>query len=398
MPTAITKADILASWPKPAPKSIGEPNFASLKELRNYLKAATHEIPTTLGGGQNGHLFLILSDAAYLAHAGQPFVAPVQPAIVPTIPAGATGPQIAEIRAQHEQATATYNTYVNVIAAARQVITESVDAMYLRAIRNPSTFYGHLSPRQLLTFLSQRYGQLYPHEIEAVNNNMKKQWNPNDPFEVVIEQIDDAIDTMDSIQQPYTPQQIITSAYLLVHKTALFNEECKTWRARPVAERTWINFKQQFLEAYRQLRADQTTTAGHLQFGQANIIAQQTADALTSLVNSQHHSEATIQEVQSANAALTKENSNITAQLTATNKALQDLTNLVQQMNTNRFNNNGNRSQRKSNGNYCWTHGFYCGKEHNSASCKNPADGHKKEATASNRMGGSDRGDPNNNK
>ena len=39
--------------------------------------------------------------------------------------------------------------------------------------------------------------------------------------------------------------------------------------------------------------------------------------------------------------------------------------------------------------NYCWTHGFRVSRHHNSTNCRTPNDGHKRETTATNRMGGS---------
>ena len=39
-------------------------------------------------------------------------------------------------------------------------------------------------------------------------------------------------------------------------------------------------------------------------------------------------------------------------------------------------------------GNYCWTHGDHCSKEHTSATCSNKAPGHKDKATYSNALGG----------
>ena len=41
---------------------------------------------------------------------------------------------------------------------------------------------------------------------------------------------------------------------------------------------------------------------------------------------------------------------------------------------------------------YCWTHGFRVNRKHNSVTCRAPADGHNKKATAVNRMGGSEIG------
>ena len=46
-------------------KISGEPTLGSLMTLRNELKANAQSVSTTLGGGANGHLGLVLSEQAY---------------------------------------------------------------------------------------------------------------------------------------------------------------------------------------------------------------------------------------------------------------------------------------------------------------------------------------------
>ena len=46
-------------------KIAGEPTLGSLMTLRNELKANAQSVATTLGGGANGHLGLVLSAEAY---------------------------------------------------------------------------------------------------------------------------------------------------------------------------------------------------------------------------------------------------------------------------------------------------------------------------------------------
>lgn len=383
--TVLSKAEILESWPQPAPKTNSEPNFAFLKELRNYLKSACYEIPSEYGGGAHGHLFLVVSPAIWTTITGSAFNPPAQPPANPVIPPGATGPQIANLQQQHTTLKECFATYQNVMAAARQILVQSINPVYLRAIRNANTFYGHLSPNDLLAFLADRYGQLLPHEIEKVEADMKKPWSPNDPFEIIIEQIEDAVDTMDSIGQPFSPAQILNNAYLLVHKTGLYLQECKDWRNRPAADKTWNNFKDHFLAAYKQLRADQTTNAAQLQYGQANLI-QDTMLALQQMMEQKENNNFNLQQV---NAALSKDNSTLKEQLDKQARLLADLTNMVKDI---KCQNTNAPRRRTLSGNYCYTHGFLVGKDHNSSTCKKPGPDHKKEATATNRMGGSTRG------
>ena len=48
--------DIINAFPTPITKITGEPNYESLKHLKDQLKANAASIPTTLGGGNHGYL------------------------------------------------------------------------------------------------------------------------------------------------------------------------------------------------------------------------------------------------------------------------------------------------------------------------------------------------------
>ncbi len=47
------------------------------------------------------------------------------------------------------------------------------------------------------------------------------------------------------------------------------------------------------------------------------------------------------------------------------------------------------RPRKPCSGNYCWTHGFKVWGDHTSMMCRKPAEGHKREATKDDMMGGS---------
>ena len=390
----LSQKEIYEQWPNPKPKTTLQPDFSFLRGLTDYLKSACQSIRTTLGGGNHGHLFVVISADTWTTIVGTVFKPPEAPPLNPVVPQGATGPVIAEARQQHEARKEEYELYLNVVGAARKVIVESVNPIYLRSVKNSITFYNHLSPLELLNELTAGYGTLHPHQIETIDNNMKKPWSPNDPFEVIIDQIEEGIDLMEVANQPYTAQQILTNAYLLVHKTGLYLDECRRWRELPAAQKTWNNFKTQFLQASRALRIDQNVSASHHGFGLANEIVTRTANALDSLAAATTADRNTIEQVAQANAALTKTNNDLSAQLTKTNRALQELTDLVNQLANNTSPPTNTKTRRPLSGSYCWTHGFYVSADHNSNSCKKPAPGHKAEATATNRMGGSTRGEP----
>jgi hypothetical protein len=60
----------------------GNPTYASLAKLTNECKANGKSVPTTLGGGRQGHLRLITSAVAYKRSApGTPFTRPTLPVL-----------------------------------------------------------------------------------------------------------------------------------------------------------------------------------------------------------------------------------------------------------------------------------------------------------------------------
>ena len=67
-------------------KMIGEPTYESIKALHKILKSNNASIATTLGGGNHGHLGLVLQPALYTVVTGSNYTAPNNPGATPNIP------------------------------------------------------------------------------------------------------------------------------------------------------------------------------------------------------------------------------------------------------------------------------------------------------------------------
>jgi hypothetical protein len=102
------------------------------------------------------------------------------------------------------------------------------------------------------------------------NTRFRAKWDPNQPFEMLVEQIEDAIDFATAGQTPYTDKQVVDNAYTLVFSTGLFPEACREWRRTAADDKTWTNFKTLFYTAHDDLREQQTHTAQGGGYHQAN--------------------------------------------------------------------------------------------------------------------------------
>jgi hypothetical protein len=85
-------------------------------------------------------------------------------------------------------------------------------------------------------------------------------------------------------------------------------------------------------------------------------------------------------------ATLTEANARLAKQLEDNSNELRELKALLKKERTER---RGQRSFNPSPNNYCWTHGLKVANTHTSLSCNFPKQGHNREATRADNMGGS---------
>jgi hypothetical protein len=85
-------------------------------------------------------------------------------------------------------------------------------------------------------------------------------------------------------------------------------------------------------------------------------------------------------------ATLTEANARLVKQLEDNSNEVRELKALI---NKERFEKRGQRSFNPSPNNYCWTHGYKVANTHTSLSCNFLKQGHKREATRTDNMGGS---------
>ena len=413
--------DITNAFPTPITKITSEPNYESLKHLKDQLKANAASIPTTLGGGNHGYLGLILSPAAYTTIAATQYVEPIYPGQHPNVPAGTSAANTSTIICRHTEDLRQWRKFKNINTTLKNQLLTSIDDIYVHALKDRHIGYMNQSIRTILQHLFDNYGNITPLELEDNDTKMRATWDPNSPFDCLIQQVEDSQDYADDGGQPYTAEQLLRIAYTLVFKTGLYFEDCKAWNACPTAAHTWDNFKTHFQTAQCLLH-DQMRTTKQAGF-HSNLAQQQPQHAtqppaeyqealinqassaavdrklLTKLATSvaainQHISQLNHKSPQLPPHVQTDTDSMTTS--TALPSVTTSITDLQQQLIELKKENASLRNSRpqqprarQDNGNYCWTHGYRVGNKHTSETCQNKAPSHQDHATHDNTMGGS---------
>jgi hypothetical protein len=140
----------------------GQPTNQDLTILKKELIAILANIPTMLGGGNNGHAGIIIEPAKYLLMlGGVAFVNPANPGTYPAnVPANAASGVRARAEAEHKKIMREYKTLQGVIQATKDIILKAVNHEYLLEIEDKILGFLNQTPNDMPTHLWNRGGAL----------------------------------------------------------------------------------------------------------------------------------------------------------------------------------------------------------------------------------------------
>jgi len=313
---------------------VGKPTIATLQTFKREVYANARAIHSTGGGGLNGHLALVMDDAAYALRAGQAFNAPAHPGEPAAIIGGMTSAQIEEGKRVHKLAIEAFLTYNQVKDAIKAQLLAALDPIYINVLADVMFGFADVTPQAIMAHVLTTYGTLTADDLEANRKRLEEPYNPDDPIEVLwtktlaIQQISPAT---------ITDATVMTLTLNVLEKTGVFQDSVKMWRMKEEVDKTLPNFHAFFnkedIERRRRLSA---STAGYHGANGANSTPPTRPPPSTS----------------------------------------------------------GTPPHIVSNGTqmyYCYTHGLGMQASHTSATCTNKCEGHQDAATATNMMGGNNR-------
>ena len=370
----------------------GEPTYEGLKRMKKQLKANAQSVPSILGGGQFGLLGLVLTPAEYQVISNVAFVEPARPAALQIPPFTAQHDAI-RLRGEHEEDMDTYRDCIAVKKALIKQIVAAVDTEYLKELRDPTTNSITLHVYEVLEHLFTTYGQVSAEVLAMEEASMNAfYWDLNDPPTVMFNKIEELQNLSTAAGMPKTEAQIINYGLAIIKRTNDFERALIEWYNLPDAQKTYNHFKTHFSAAQRELKKVRGPKMKDTKFHQANQVMELKADftklrdelvdsvnALTQAKETQQH-----QAPPQANAT-----SDVNGALLALLKQMQEqMANMAGNGGSRGGNANGGPRYRtrRNTSKYCWSHGACA---HDGTECTNPKEGHKKEATFENKMGGS---------
>jgi hypothetical protein len=399
----LTVDDIITKFPtKRLPIIDGEPDYASISIMVQLLYSNAATLATTLGGGRNGHNGIIMPAELYATLSDTPYHGPPDPGPIPIHAVAANTATRETDRINHKAAQKLYEHHNNMNDALKTQIIDAVADTYIGELRNRYTGYMGVAPRDLIDHLLERYGCITASDIANCRTRMEAPMDPTQPIDVYFQNIDDCVQFATDGQVLFTALQIVQTAYHAISKSGLYNDACKEWRRKPIADRTWVAFKPFFATEYNDLKEQQKLNTNQNNFHGAN-----SAIDLTTVIDSLAMAATTDREVMAqlthTNQQLVETNKQLSAQLLQANVKLAQIKNQTkyQPKTPPTIRPAGmTRGTRPPFDHaawmltvdpfgYCWTHGYRVVRGYNSQNCTRKNEGHQDGATRTNNMGGS---------
>ncbi len=405
MSTTKSISDLLAIYEQPA--RISEPNAENLKKLEDAIVTNAKLTRHTAGTGTHGHLGAVISTALFAIRAKNvpAYVPPTEPGKKPdygtTATSGPTNAQILEGNRLHEAKQVAFETHNNVILAMRAIILNCVPDQYLAQLKCPENDYDHVEPAEMIDHLKENYAKKNVTMLEANDKKMKQPYDITNPMASLWQQLDIGKSFAIGTDMEYSDNQMMHMAQVQLRNTGEFHKALVEWNKKSTTAKTWKNLKTFFNEKYNDLQDERTHARAHGYVNSAQLteFSNEHLAAVAAATATKEELAQAFAEITELRSALTNLSPNIQAnnQAAAAQPGTSQITELQelvikQQKDIEELKGKlqkKKRPRKPCSGNYCWTHGFRVWGDHTSMTCRRPAEGHKREATKDNMMGGS---------
>ena len=259
----------------------GNPTYENIQQLYKEIKANAASVPTTLGGGNHGHLGLVQDNTTYARISpNAPYQRPALPAALPPPAPGMTQHQIAERQRLYDLDVATFHEVTHIERTLLNQIGEALNDTVLAAKINDDTGVVEGTVVEIVQYLFQEFGNITDQQLaEAKNKVMQHKYVHDDPISNVFQEIHKYSLMAEAHGTPETSAQLIAIGKIIITNATIFGDAVEKWNNKPPADKTWATFKAHFSKAQRDYKAARpTTTLAEQGFlNQANVVEQGTS-------------------------------------------------------------------------------------------------------------------------
>jgi hypothetical protein len=175
------------------PRVSDEPTFEDIAIYRQHLNQNCMTIQSYNGGGNHGHLGLVMTRVEYIMQTPgvAAYVRPPKPNATATITAEATPVAAKNLVLAHTEEMRANRLANNIDKAYCKSILDAFNDKFLAARANPVVRYANKIALTLITHLKECYAFIYPIEIVANYEGVCQTYDPSLPIDDLFKQMQD---------------------------------------------------------------------------------------------------------------------------------------------------------------------------------------------------------------
>jgi hypothetical protein len=175
--------------------------------------------------------------------------------------------------------------------------------------------FSNISARDMLDHLLRTYGNITTIDLEINFEHMRRAWDSQQPAESLFKQIQECADYSEAGGVLIGHPQQINVGYAKIFAAGHFMSACRWSNEKPLAEKTWAQFKSHFSAAHinhKQMQGESAATAGYHSANTAvgkteDQMAEATIGALANLATASAADLSVVETLTEANARLVKQ-------------------------------------------------------------------------------------------
>ena len=330
----------------------GRPTFKTIQNSLRETLANLSSVPTPCGH-HLGHTALGVSEARFKRISKVPYIRPEKPA--PFKPTDAKDKSKTENEKRDYEELLDYYNAINLLErTCLRKLQLAYERDFIKGLTARDTGLLNCSIPEFFDYMFLFYGNATPVGVaEARRKALFHQYNPDMPMECVFDVIEDYSDLLEiATGTPEIEATLIDMIIIILTNARIFTKAIHEWHALEAEQRTWAKCEEHFC-------------AAHLRYKKARLPEQYHLAVSTTTT----HANQVSSPIQPSKDAMIL-------------RLVEELKRLKAILDNQQDTSKKQKGQRK----YCFTHGCCA---HSGADCKNPVQGHKKEATFTNMMGGS---------
>jgi hypothetical protein len=197
----------------------------------------------------------------------------------------------------------------------KKQIISVFEPMYLDVLNDNMVGFANIYARDMLQHIFSTYGNITAVDLEINFEHMRRAWDPQQPVASLFKQIQHCADYSEAggvlIGHPHQ----INVGYAKIFATGHLMSVCRWWNEKPLADKTWAQFKAHFSATHRhhkQMQGESATTSGYHSANAAVVqteyqMAEATIGALANLSTATAADRGVVATLRETNACLVKQ-------------------------------------------------------------------------------------------